>query len=74
MFIIFVLSLTKEKKQRPKYTQLKNELFIKRYETTNVNVGEWFAQATGQADAVSNATAARYVAWLVSCFFYIFFN
>lgn len=37
--------LTKDKKQRPKYTKLKNHAFIKRYQVTEVNVGEWYVRA-----------------------------
>lgn len=72
MSVVFNYSLTKEKKQRPKYAQLKNDPFIKKYEKVDVNVGEWFENALRQADAVAQA-AARYVAWLVSVFFFLFF-
>lgn len=51
---------------------MKNDPFIKKYERADVNVGEWFANAVRQADAVAQA-AARYVAWLVSVFPPIFF-
>lgn len=64
---VTLFSLTKEKRQRPKYAQLKNDPFIKKYEKAEVDVGEWFENAVRQADAVAQA-AARYVAWLVSVF------
>lgn len=72
MFFFLVCSLTKEKKQRPKYAQLKNDPFIKRYEKADVNVGEWYENAVRQADAVAQA-ATRYVAWLVSDFILFYF-
>lgn len=61
---VFFLSLTKDKKQRPKYTKLKSHEFIKRYLVTDVDVGEWYVRTLQR---VSNDRAApRYVAWLVS--------
>lgn len=64
---MYFFSLTKDKKQRPKYTKLKNHAFIKRYQVTEVNVGEWYVRALQR---VSDRAASRYVAWLVplSCF------
>lgn len=63
-------SLTKDKKQRPKYAKLKNHLFIKKYETVNnVNVGEWYVALTQRAEDVASKAPSRYVAWLVSIFF-----
>lgn len=60
----FFLSLTKDKKQRPKYTKLKSHEFIKRYLVTDVDVGEWYVRTLQR---ISNDRAApRYVAWLVS--------
>ncbi|RZB40306.1 dual specificity mitogen-activated protein kinase kinase 7 [Asbolus verrucosus] len=46
-------------KKRPKYTTLKKLPFIKKYETENVNVGEWVVNALKEADAVANTTAPR---------------
>ncbi|CAG9768898.1 unnamed protein product [Ceutorhynchus assimilis] len=40
-----VCCLTKDKKQRPKYTKLKNHAFIKRYQVADVNVGDWYVKA-----------------------------
>nr|CAD7453173.1 unnamed protein product [Timema tahoe] len=37
--------LTKNYKNRPKYRKLLEHPFMKKYETANVNVAEWFAQA-----------------------------
>lgn len=70
MYIFY--SLIKDQKQRPKYTKLKNMSFIKKYESKDVNVGEWVINALKEADAVANSTAPRYVAWLVSFFFFDF--
>ena len=66
-------SLIKDQKQRPKYAKLKSLAFIKKYETKHVDVGEWAVKALKEADAVAGTTAPRYVAWLVS-FFYFFFS
>lgn len=61
--------LIKDQKQRPKYNRLQNEEFIKKYETMNVNVGEWFKKAIQQAEFVAANRSSRYVAWLVlTCF------
>nr|WAK99672.1 mitogen-activated protein kinase kinase 7 [Colaphellus bowringi] len=55
--------LKKDKKQRPKYTKLKNQPFIKKYEVANdVNVGEWYVKLLQQSDDVTNRAAPRYVA------------
>ncbi|KAL1505988.1 hypothetical protein ABEB36_005429 [Hypothenemus hampei] len=43
--------LTKDKKQRPKYTELKNHAFIKKYENSEVNVGEWYVNALQEVSA-----------------------
>lgn len=47
--------------------------FIKKYESKDVNVGEWVINGLKEADAVANPTAPRYVAWLVSFFSLIFY-
>ncbi|XP_076251349.1 dual specificity mitogen-activated protein kinase kinase 7-like [Rhynchophorus ferrugineus] len=50
--------LTKDKKQRPKYTKLKNHIFIKRYQETEVDVGEWYVRALqGASDRASTRQA-----------------
>ncbi|XP_050306370.1 dual specificity mitogen-activated protein kinase kinase 7-like isoform X2 [Anthonomus grandis grandis] len=49
--------LTKEKAQRPKYTKLKNLPFIKMYQVTEVNVGEWYVTALQR---VNDRAAARH--------------
>lgn len=55
-----VCCLTKDKKQRPKYTKLKSHEFIKRYLVTDVDVGEWYVRTLQR---ISNDRAApRYVA------------
>ncbi|KAJ8927807.1 hypothetical protein NQ314_019689, partial [Rhamnusium bicolor] len=55
--------LIKDKKQRPKYTKLKNHTFIKKYETVNnVNVGEWYVILTQREEDEASKAAPRYVA------------
>ncbi|KAJ8938472.1 hypothetical protein NQ318_004112 [Aromia moschata] len=52
--------LIKDKKNRPKYTKLKNHAFIKKYETVNnVNVGEWYVTLTQRAEDVASKAAPR---------------
>ncbi|PSN49922.1 hypothetical protein C0J52_07054 [Blattella germanica] len=41
-------SLTKNFKQRPKYKKLLEHPFMRKYETANVNVAEWYANAKQQ--------------------------
>lgn len=48
--------LTKDKKQRPKYTKLKNHIFIKKYQETEVNVGDWYVRAL---ESVGDRAAIR---------------
>lgn len=64
--------MIKDKKCRPKYAKLKIHPFIKKYEVADVNVGEWYRNASENADAVAKKGAPRYVAWLVQIFFYKF--
>ncbi|XP_066150764.1 dual specificity mitogen-activated protein kinase kinase 7-like isoform X1 [Euwallacea fornicatus] len=56
--------LTKDKKQRPKYTKLKNHMFIKRYQVTEVNVGEWYVTALQRVS--SDRAAARHKESLIT--------
>lgn len=41
----FRFSLTKNYRERPKYRDLLKHPFMKKYETANVNVAEWYARA-----------------------------
>ncbi|KAJ8918951.1 hypothetical protein NQ315_016853 [Exocentrus adspersus] len=53
--------LTKDKQQRPKYTQLKNHDFIKKYETVNnMNVGEWYVALTQRVEDVASNAPSRH--------------
>nr|ALE20541.1 MAP2K7 [Leptinotarsa decemlineata] len=55
--------LKKDKKHRPKYKQLKNQPFIKKYEVTDdVNVGEWYVKLLQSSEDDTNMAAPRYVA------------
>lgn len=49
--------LIKDKNNRPKYVKLKEEPFYKNYESLNVNVGEWFANAMRAVEEESKRCA-----------------
>jgi mitogen-activated protein kinase kinase 7 len=46
----FCFSLTKNYRERPKYKDLLKLPFMKKYETANVNVAEWYARAKEQCE------------------------
>jgi len=48
--LAFCFSLTKNYRERPKYRDLLKHPFMKKYETANVNVAEWYARAKGQCE------------------------
>jgi mitogen-activated protein kinase kinase 7 len=43
--LAFRFSLTKNYRERPKYKDLLKHQFMKKYETADVNVAEWYARA-----------------------------
>ncbi|CAG9858232.1 unnamed protein product [Phyllotreta striolata] len=54
------LCLIKDPKQRPKYTNLKDHDFIKKYEAiNNVNVGEWYVKLIKRSEEMTNRSAPR---------------
>jgi mitogen-activated protein kinase kinase 7 len=48
--LAFCFSLTKNYRERPKYRELLKHPFMKKYETANVNVAEWYARAKEQCE------------------------
>lgn len=67
-------SLIKDKNKRPKYHELQDSLFIRKYERLTSNEArEWFIEAIRQAENLAaNRSTPRYVAWLVASFFLSF--
>jgi mitogen-activated protein kinase kinase 7 len=48
--LAFCFSLTKNYRERPKYRDLLKHPFMRKYETADVNVAEWYARAKEQCE------------------------
>lgn len=48
--LVFIFSLIKDYKLRPKYKQLLEHPFLQKYMSKTVSVAEWYAKATSQND------------------------
>jgi mitogen-activated protein kinase kinase 7 len=55
--LFFCFSLTKNYRDRPKYRDLLKLPIMKKYETADVNVAEWYARAKQQFEVNSSCSS-----------------